>query len=271
MDIQDTRKCNLWNLEALARYLAVDVATLIGYYEELLDDQQLLRELNGRMNTVRSQHGFIKGIFKREEVSSADWFAFERVLLYVLLRHLRPTLALETGVYYGGNTAFMLAAVHRNGVGKLISIDLPDFRIRAEGGTERHPLVGDSEYYDGASLSPGFIVPDYLRPHWEFIEGDSHRMIPKLSGPFDFYIHDSDHSYGFIHKEMKLVRSKMTPSAVMVADDIDWSNGFYAFCLEQHLHPLLLTDNGKDNLRVRIGLTKLDHANNRVTEITGAA
>ena len=113
MDIQDTRKCNLWNLEALARYLAVDVATLIGYYEELLDDERFIRELNGRMNTVRNQHGFIKGIFKREEVSSADWFAFERVLLYVLLRHLRPTLALETGVYYGGNTAFMLAAVHR--------------------------------------------------------------------------------------------------------------------------------------------------------------
>jgi len=271
MDIHETRKCNHWNLESLARYLAVDVAELLSYYQELLEDDRFLRELNGRMQQVRSQHGFIKGIFKREEVASADWFAFERVLLYVLLRHLRPILCLETGVYYGGNTAFMLAALHRNGNGKLISIDLPDFRIRQEGGVDRHPMVGDSEMYDHTSLPPGFIVPEYLRPCWQFIEGDSHRIIPTLSGPFDFFIHDSEHSYGFIHKEMKLVRNKLTPSAVMVADDIDWSNGFYAFCLEERLHPLLLTDNGKDNLRVRIGLTKLDHANNRVYEITGAA
>jgi hypothetical protein len=232
MDIHETRQCNRWNLESLARYLSVDAAELMTYYQELLNDERFIQQLNARMLEVRSQHGFVKGIFQRESVSSADWFAFERVLLYVLLRHLRPNWALETGVYYGGNTAFMLAAIQRNGNGKLISIDLPDFRIRTEGGTERHPLVGDSEWYDQTSLSPGFIVPDYLRSCWQFIEGDSHRVIPTLAGPFDFYIHDSDHSYGFIQKEMKLVRAKMTPSAVMVADDIDWSNGFYAFCHE---------------------------------------
>ena len=171
-----------------------------------------------------------------------------RVLLYVLLRHLRPQHCLETGVYYGGNTAFMLAALNRNGFGKLTSVDLPDVQIRKDQGTERHPLVGDSELYAEA-LSPGFIVPGYLRPSWTFIEGDSHRVIPRLEGPFDFYIHDSDHSFGFVNTEMTLVRPRLTPKAVVVVDDIDWSNGFFAFCLKEHLHPLLLTDNGKDNLR----------------------
>jgi hypothetical protein len=268
MHIDDTRKCNLWNLEKLARYLDTPAATLTSYYEELLGDQRFIAQLNERMKHVRTHHGFSKGIFNREEVASADWFAFERVLLYVLLRHLRPALSLETGVYYGGNTAFMLAALARNGNGKLISIDLPDSRIRKEGTAERHPLVGDTELY-GDTLSPGFIVPDYLRAHWQFVEGDSHRVIPTLPGPFDFYIHDSDHSFGFLRKEIALVRPKLTRSAVVLADDIDWSNGFFAFCVEEQLYPLLFTDNGKDNLNVRMGLTKLDHPRNRVPEITG--
>ena len=268
MDIQDTRKCNIWNLEALAGYLGAERAVLTGYYQELLDDSKFIVELNQRLRRVRSEHGFTKGIFKRDEVSSTDWFAFERVLLYVLMRYLRPALCLETGVYYGGNTAFILAGLARNGSGKLISIDLPDCRIRKEGGTERHPMVGDSEFYD-ETLAPGFIVPDYLRSHWQFIEGDSHKVIPTLPGPFGFYIHDSDHSFNFVRKEIALARSKLAPSAVVVADDIDWSNGFFAFCVEERLHPLLLTDNGKDNLRMRIGLTKLDHPNNGVAEITG--
>jgi predicted O-methyltransferase YrrM len=270
MDILETRKCNHWNLEAVARYLQIDGHVLTEYYDELLADQLFLRELNARMRSVRQRHGFLKGIFQRSEIDNADWFAFERVLLYVLLRHIRPNLALETGVFYGGNTVFMLAAMARNGIGTLVSIDLPDLKIRDQNVVERHPLVGDSELYDD-SLRPGFIVPEYLRPHWHFVEGDSHRVIPQLQGPFDFFIHDSEHSFAFIKKEISIVRDKLSPGAVIVADDIDWSNGFFAFCLQERLHPLLLTDNGKDNLRVRIGLTKLDHPNNRVPEIIGGA
>src|SRR5262249_1828644 len=163
MDIGDTRKCNLWNLEQLARFLDVSVATLEGYYHEILDDATFLAGLNDRLTTVRRDFGFTKGLFKKELLDSADWFAFERILLYVLIRHLRPKISLETGVYYGGNTAFILAGLHRNGVGRLVSIDLPDSRIRdgqAEAPYARHPLVGDSELYVPA-LKPGFIVPEY--------------------------------------------------------------------------------------------------------------
>ena len=270
MDIADTRKCNLWNLQKLAHYLDTDVAALNGYYDEILADQQFLAGLNDRMRAGR-ENGFTKGIFKRDSVDSADWFAFERVLLYVLLRHLKPAFSLETGVFYGGNTAFMLAALHRNGAGKLISIDLPDSTIRKEAGTvehARHPLVGDSEFYDKA-LKPGFLVPDYLKPFWEFVEGSSLDEIPKRRETFGFYMHDSDHSHDFLVAEIAAAKSKLSPSGVVVVDDIDWSNAFFAFCVEDHLAPVLFTDNGKDNLRVRTGLAMLDHPWNRVEAMTG--
>src|SRR5215468_1827986 len=124
MDISDTRKCNLWNLEQLAKFLA---------------------GVNDRLQSVRREHGFTKGIFRQERLDSVDWFAFERILLYALVRHLRPAACLETGVYYGGNSAFMLAALDRNGAGRLVSIDLPDSAIVRDGDNTshpRHPLVG---------------------------------------------------------------------------------------------------------------------------------
>ena len=120
-------------------------------------------------------------------------------------------------------------------------------------------------------MKPGFIVPDYLKAQWEFVEGDSLAEIPKRRETFDFYLHDSDHSMGFLSAELAAALPRLSSSAVIIADDIDWSNAFFSFCVEQQLSPLLLTDNGKDNLRVRAGLVKLDHPRNSVPAITGRA
>jgi predicted O-methyltransferase YrrM len=271
MDISDTRKCNLWNLEQLARFLDVPAATLDGYYHEILDDTIFLDGLNDRLRVVRRDFGFTKGIFRQDQLNSVDWFAFERILLYVLLRHLRPKRCLETGVYYGGNTAFMLAALHRNRSGRLVSIDLPDSTIRdakADTSPARHPLVGDTEFYE-PKMKPGFIVPEYLKSQWQFIEGSSLNEIPKISEAFDFYLHDSDHSMNFLTAEIEAALPRLSPSAIVVVDDIDWSNAFFAFCVKQQLSPILFTDNGKDNLRVRTGMVKLNHPRNEVAAITG--
>jgi predicted O-methyltransferase YrrM len=271
MDIADTRKCNLWNLEKLAVFLEAEPARLKGYYSEILEDRAFLDAVNARMESVRRDHGFTKGIFKSDHLDSADWFAFERVLLYVLIRHMKPATCLETGVYYGGNTVFMLAALDRNGSGRLVSIDLPDSTIRQDARTAahaRHPLVGDSEFYE-PTMKPGFIVPDYLKTRWQFIEGDSLAEIPRLSARFDLYMHDSDHSMGFLTAEIAAAYPLLTSSAVVVIDDIDWSNAFFAFCVKRQLSPILFSDNGKDNLRVRTGLVKLDHPRNAIQAITG--
>jgi hypothetical protein len=271
MDIAETRRCNLWNLNKLADFLSVDRDVLKGYYDEILEDFEFLAELNAQLRSARQQHGFTLGIFAREQIDSVDWFAFERILLYVLVRHLRPASCLETGVFYGGNTAFLLAALEQNDYGKLVSIDLPDSVIRQAGmGNDhpRHPLVGDSEFYD-KSLQPGFLVPGRLKDRWQLVEGDSLVEIPRRSEVFDLYVHDSDHSMAFIRAELALAYDRLRGSATMVVDDIDWSNGFFEFCVERRLKPLLFTDNGKDDLRVRIGIAKLDHSDNSVPAFTG--
>jgi predicted O-methyltransferase YrrM len=262
MDIVDTRKCNLFNLEMLARYMEVPASVLIGYYEELLADDEFLSSVNRQIEEIRNKWDFRKAIFAMPTIPSVDWFAFERVLIYVLIRHLKPIQVLETGVYYGGNSAFALLALARNKCGKMISIDYPDSQIRMRGPSEaRHSLVGDSEFYN-PTLRPGFMVPPFLHGQWALIEGDSLKVIPDLQETFDFYIHDSDHSMPFLSKELAAAWNKLSDRALVLVDDIDWSNAFFAFCVKHRLFPLLMTDNGKDNLRVRTGIALRGHANN---------
>ena len=262
MDILDTRKCNLFNLSTLASYIGVNPEVLNGYYYELLEDKDFLKSINQQMHEVRSKWGFDKGIFSMGSIPSIDWFAFERVLIYVLIRHLKPYSVLETGVYYGGNTTFALQALSKNSSGKLISIDYPDSEIRVNGESSfRHSLVGDSELYN-SKLRPGFMVPAYLKSCWHLIEGDSLKVIPELEETFDMYIHDSDHSMKFLSLEIAAAWKKLSNNASILIDDIDWSNAFFQFCVQHRLYPLLMTDNGKDNLRVRTGFAMRNHKRN---------
>ena len=270
MNINDTRTCNLLNLQLVAKYYEVDVAVFERYYDELLADKRFLEGLNERMRTVRTQYAFAKGIFQKGEVNSNDWFAFQRVLLYILIRHLRPERCLETGVIYEGNTAFILNALSKNGNGELVSIDLPDSKIRAAAPNTRHPFVGETEYYTEA-LTPGFIIPPYLHHQWRFIEGNRNQIIPTIPGPIGFAMHDSDHSLAFLRKELSLSQAKLEQRGTIVVDDIDWSNGFYEFCVVNRYYPLCLTDNGKEGLKVRTGLIRVNHPHASIPEVTGAA
>lgn len=262
MNISETRTNNIYNIKSLAAYLGEEEKVFMDFYDELLNNHDFLKQVNERIVFTRENHGFQKGIFNMENINSIDWFAFERVLIYLLIRYFKPENVLETGVYYGGNSAFALLALDKNKKGKMTSIDYPDSEIReTSADIPRHTLVGDTELYT-SSLRPGFMVPLDLKERWELREGDSLSIIPGLKTTFDLYIHDSDHSMEFLSKEIELAWKKLSDDAVLLVDDIDWSNAFYSFCSSKRLYPVLFTDNGKDNLRVRTGVISKKHIRN---------
>lgn len=263
MDASLCREINKMSLEQIANYFSIDYTDVYEIYQELLDDKCFLDELNDQIKSVRNFYQ--KGIFHKESVDSADWFAMQRVALYVMIRLLKPEVCLETGVFYGGTTAFILNALRKNNYGRLISIDLKRSSISTE---PRHHLVNDSEYIP-EGLDVGFIVHENLKSRWELIRGNSLEEIPKITETINFYSHDSDHSYNFVKKEMSLVHEKLSPDAVMMVDDIDWSNAFFSFCDEKKMYPLMLTDNGKNNLRMRTGITWLTHPLRFNVDVTG--
>jgi len=264
MDINTSHICNLLSLKLLAEYYCIGYSELQYYYNELANDKTFINELNQKIDTCRELYS--KGLFLNKNITSIDWFGNQRITLYVLVRFLKPETCVETGVFYGGSTAFILNALEKNHKGKLISIDLPANKVQKA--ISRHENVGNTELVP-KGLHTGFIIPDYLKDKWELIEDDSLNALKELECPFSFFSHDSEHSRSFMIKELELAKTLMSNNATIFADDINWSNGFYEFCVNHKLYPLLLTDNGKDELKARLGVVRFDHPNNGKVDITG--
>src|SRR5688572_13028263 len=114
---------------------------------------------------------------KRPSTASFELGRFR--IWYAVVRCLRPEVVLETGVHDGLSSAVILQALERNGMGRLVSIDLPS--------TDLPPTA------DG----PGWLVPKRLRARWTLHVGDARRLLPGVArdlSAIDVFSHDSDHS-----------------------------------------------------------------------------
>lgn len=267
MHIDDSRKNNILALEGVSYWLGVEKDSLTHYYEELIQNVNFLNELSIQMAKVSKFKSQPPGLFERIPITNPDWFGLQRILLYCFVRLTKPNLVLETGVFYGGNSAFVLEALELNNNGKLIGIDLPHHSMSNSQQSNRHPWVGESELYS-SSYQPGLIIPNYLNTRFDLRIGDSIEEIEKLEETVDFFIHDSEHTFLHVENELKTVKKLMSVDGVMLVDDIDWSNAFYDFFLRNQLYPYFLPDNGKDNLRIRTGLVKLNHRHNDSDRVT---
>jgi Methyltransferase domain len=148
--------------------------------------------------------------------------------LYRMIRRYRPRVAVETGVFLGRSSTAILAAMHRNGVGHLISMDLPVAMTARETGT---------------------LVPPELKDRWELRFGDSHALLPEvLAGGVDFFFHDSDHTYELQTFEYETAWPALRPGGVLGSDDTNRSNAWAAF-LERHPGEYRLAENGPGPVR----------------------
>ena len=99
----------------------------------------------------------VPGLFNRTPIENVDWYGLQRILLYCIVREIKPEVILETGVYYGGNSVFILGALEKNNKGKLIAIDYPQNRMNEAALKLRHPWVC-SGVHSGPNLSSNMPV-----------------------------------------------------------------------------------------------------------------
>lgn len=203
-----------------------------------------VEEERARLHTFLSQHFGVGGAALAAEFAHSDflrWFRERRAALqgfagpirlgttsefgcealYLLVRAARPQVVVDTGVLYGASSAHILAALSRNGVGKLYSIDIG-----------RDPREPPHE----------FFVPDKLRQHWELIIGDSRSELPSLLSRcpvIDMFHHDSLHTFDHMTWEFETAFPHLSPEGVLSSDDIlaplsllgiFRQNAFPAFC-----------------------------------------
>jgi Methyltransferase domain len=138
--------------------------------------------------------------------------AFVRAI-WQLVRYLRPSNVIETGVAHGVTSRFILEALERNGKGYLWSIDRP-------------PM--EREWKSQIAIA----VDRRLGHRWSYILGSSRRRLPLLLsqlGEIDLFVHDSLHSERNVRFEMDRAWDALRPGGVMVVDDIDVNRGFHSF------------------------------------------
>lgn len=150
--------------------------------------------------------------------STYGWYSDAETLLcravWCVAIHTRPEVVIETGVAHGVTSRVVLEALSQNDLGHLWSIDLPFPFDRG--------LHGDT----------GVAVAESCRPRWSYLEGTSSQRMPPLTaevGHLEMFIHDSLHTASNTLFEMEQADSVMSPSGVMLIDDIGSHDAFPAF------------------------------------------
>lgn len=146
--------------------------------------------------------------------------------LYLVVRATRPRVVVETGVLYGGSSAYILAALAENGEGELYSIDLP---------------------HEPREPHHGFLVPEEISGRWTLIIGDSRRELPVLLDrlrEIDLFHHDSLHTFQHMTWEYQTALAHLRSHGLLSSHDVRIAhslseifrrNAFPTFCARHGL------------------------------------
>lgn len=156
----------------------------------------------------------------------APEFAIEEgsgFLLYALVRALRPSVVLETGVANGHSSMLVLGALTENGSGELHSVDV--------------------------SENVGKLVIDRRRWNLHRLQAsDLKRSFAKIVAQLPtiaLMIHDSDHSCQWMRHELESVYPRMSPDGILACDDANICYGLMDFSAAHGVKPLLLMEKRK--------------------------
>ena len=211
--------------------------------------REVVRDSIKVMHTAPELSG-LEEISRTTPISPIGKMGGTQEYLYHLICLLRPNTVVETGVFRGISSAFILSALSRNRRGRLYSIDLP-------GASYEMPDGGR----DTSNLPPGektgFVVPESLRERWTLVLGDSKsELVPLLSklGEIDMFLHDSEHTYECMMWEYSSAWPFIRPGGVLASDDIGWNRAFDEFVSAHATAPVM-------RIKGKLGIAKkAEHA-----------
>lgn len=149
------------------------------------------------------------------EQPGADLYAKKVLIQYAIVRALRPSIVVETGVANGVSSSYILLAMHLNKKGTLHSID-----------------IGDKSFLP-PNEETGWIIPKWLRSRWVLHIGDSKEVLPALLRELkniDVFIHDSLHTYEHMLFEFLTAWPYLNSGGILISDDALWNPAFTEFC-----------------------------------------
>lgn len=224
-------KLNWLNLQKASRHPQLLLKALRGFDENTLAEDHLQIHLNALPELKSEMNGLtpIDKVCKAIDILSNP--CYQNAYLYLVCKIFNPKTFVETGVFYGVSSAFILKALQQTNA-KLYSIDLPNVEYNKDfGGTQKDVLP--------ENMKTGFLVPSYLESNWNLQLGDSKVELPKLlqsiGRPIDIFHHDSMHIYDFMMFEYETVLPKLAEGGLLLSDDALWNKAFEDFCKEHLL------------------------------------
>ena len=195
-------------------------------YEDYLDEAK-----NGEVSSLYKEG--LEDYKRLTEKKNLSGIGLDTALdYYALVRKLKPSTVIETGVCNGVSTLAVLLALEKNELGTLYSIDYP-FRVNESLKEFREETF---EEYGGAAIPsdkhPGWIIPEELKSKWELTVGKSQRKLPEMiveKKEIDMFIHDSEHSAPCMMFEYELAYEHLRNEGVILSDDITWNDSFSTF------------------------------------------
>src|SRR5438874_2009855 len=225
---------------AEARRIRAEVADFLGGGDVLADYERELRASGLREHLLEKGREHQAAVGRSGHSLGAIGYA-EGAYLYSVLRHVRPRVAVETGVANGFSTAFSLLALQRNGEGHLHSVDLP-----REVGRDYEP----GTFYEGegragipAGSQPGWLIPAELKERWTLVLGRTQDELPPLLdrlGAVGSFMHDSEHSFDCMGFEFNEAWPHLREGGVLLSDDVNSTEAFPRFAGEQRRTPVRL-------------------------------
>ena len=134
--------------------------------------------------------------------------------LFALARLLRPRHVVEAGVSSGVSSAYLLAALARNGRGTLHSADLPS--------RPRRPARPSSASWSlPPGRSSGWAVPGSLRARWDLRVADKAEVVPCLVEELPevrLVVYDLPHNEADLDREFRQLDRRLPPGSVAIVD-----------------------------------------------------
>lgn len=182
-----------------------------------------------------SDANFIEGLRKESRKFLNIDFNLDQdhYFLYALVRTIKPSVIVETGVFHGFYTAAFLKGIHDNyrdgsADGKVISIDLPAYESIAES-THTSPYITHLP----TGCEPGWVIPEYLKDNrWQLHLGDSRELLPSVLNKeknISLFFHDSLHTYSHMMYEFETTYPTLNQGDYMMTHDVHWNRSFPDF------------------------------------------
>jgi predicted O-methyltransferase YrrM len=127
----------------------------------------------------------------------SDMCFTDRIMLYALIRGLRPQRAMEIGVRWGGSAMIITAAMEDNGIGKLVGLDPAPEAFRAK----------PRELYGRYTLVRGYS-PD-----------DTKVAVKEMDQPLDFVFIDALHIHDAVLADFEGVVQYLGANAYVLFHD----------------------------------------------------